>query len=127
MATAKKAVAPKAKKAVKKTADPVEKKVHKKTMEGIKPGLAHVLIRPWITEKAAYAADKGAYTFEVDLRATKGQIGDAFRAIYGIAPIKVATTIVKPNMRIIRGRLAKERGYKKAMIYVPAGTSIEFI
>lgn len=115
-----------AKKTAKKAA-PAEKKLHKKSVEGMKANLAHVLIRPWVTEKAAYASDKGVYTFQVDPSASKGQIKDAFHAMYGVQPIKVATLTVKPAQRIIRGRIGIQRGHKKAMVFVPAGTSIDFL
>lgn len=115
-----------AKKAAKKAA-PAEKKLHKKSVEGMKANLAHVLVRPWVTEKAAYASDKGMYTFQVDPKASKGQIKDAFHAMYGVQPVKVTTTTVKPAQRLVRGRIGIQRGHKKAVVFVPAGTSIDFL
>lgn len=113
--------------AAKKSANPVEVKAHKKSVEGVKPALAHVLVKPWITEKAAYAADKGVYTFLVDPKATKGQIRDAIHALYGVNAVKIATTTIKPETRLISGRVATARGYKKAMVYLPKGSTIDFI
>jgi large subunit ribosomal protein L23 len=120
MATTKKTVA-------KKSTKVVEAKAHKKSVDGVKPSLAHVLVKPWITEKAAYAADKSVYTFLVDPKATKGQIRDAIHALYGVNAVKIATTTIKPEVRLMSGRITTARGYKKAMVYLPKGSTIDFI
>jgi large subunit ribosomal protein L23 len=63
--------------------------------------------RPIITEKSMRLANtENAYTFEVDRNATKNQISDAVRELYGV-------TVKKVNM-IMSAASTKRTGRKRA-------------
>ncbi|MDX2110903.1 MAG: 50S ribosomal protein L23 [Verrucomicrobiota bacterium] len=88
-----------------------------------------ILIRHIITEKAAKgSSDFNQYTFEVISTANRVQIGQAIEKALGKKVAKVRIINVKPKAkpsRIQRGRMALAPGYKKAIISLKAGESIE--
>jgi large subunit ribosomal protein L23 len=122
--TAPKASTQKAKK-VKKAKNPT------KVVVGASVDLSRVLIRPRISEKAAIVADEAnAYTFEVDVRATKYLVKAAVQEIYKVTPIKVAITKIQDKKVRVRGQRAKtgvRTGGKKAIVYLKKGDRIEFV
>jgi large subunit ribosomal protein L23 len=89
--------------------------------------LARTIIRPWITEKAAYAAEKNVYTFAVALKATKPEITKAIKALYGVTPLKVNTTIKPSTAVFVRGNWGSKKAIKKAIVTLEKGQTIEFM
>ena len=89
--------------------------------------LAHILIRPHITEKAAHSGESSVYVFVVHPKATKQEIAKVFIEKYKVAPVRISTTIVPPKSVSVRGKRGKRSGYKKAYVYLKKGTKIENI
>lgn len=84
-----------------------------------------ILLRPMLSEKTTMQEGRGQYTFVVADTATKVQVKDAVKAVYGIRPAKV-------NMMHVEGksmRFGKYRGrrsdFKKAVVIMPKGTKID--
>lgn len=72
--------------------------------------------------------DAPKYVFIVDKRANKQEIADAIEAIYSEKKIKVVsvnTINIKPKARRMRGRPGLKPGFKKAIVTLEAGDSIE--
>jgi len=72
--------------------------------------------------------DAPKYVFVVDKRANKQQIAEAIEEIYADKKIKVVainTVTVKPKGRRVRGRPGMKPGFKKAIVTLEAGDSIE--
>lgn len=70
------------------------------------------------------------YVFLVDKRANKQEIAAAIEEIYGESKIrvtKVNTVTVKPKVRNVRGRSGLKSGFKKAVVTLQPGNSIEEI
>lgn len=86
---------------------------------------AHILLRPHISEKTAYLQESNQYVFEVDKRATKGDVAQAIKGLYGKEPI--AVNII--NMRGKNLRFGKTEGktknWKKAIITLAQGVTID--
>jgi large subunit ribosomal protein L23 len=92
-----------------------------------------ILKRPIVTEKTSYIIDDRGlpqYSFEVDLRATKGEIKLAVEKMYEVTVERVNTLIVRGKMRsrytkrgIITG---KSPNYKKAVVTLQEGDEIDF-
>jgi large subunit ribosomal protein L23 len=80
-----------------------------------------------ITEKAALAADKGRYTFNVKNNATKNEIKKAIKMIYKVNPTKVTITKVAYKNVTRRGVVGVKSGGKKAVVYLKKGDKIEFV
>lgn len=86
-----------------------------------------VIIAPRITEKAARLSEGNAFTFNVAVDATKEEIKKAVAVLYGKTPVKVAVATRKQQMVFRRGRIGKEGAYKKAVVYLKKGETIDFI
>lgn len=88
-----------------------------------------VLKQPRITEKATIKAENGVYVFEVNVNATKKEIGSAVMHYYKVVPVKV--NIVKiPAKKIFsraKGKKGVKAGGKKAYVYLKKGDKIEVI
>ena len=65
--------------------------------------LVGVIVGPRITEKAAYSAEKNAYTFNVSVRSNKIQIARAIKFLYNVDPVKVTVSVKKPVAVFVRG------------------------
>lgn len=68
------------------------------------------------------------YVFIVDRKANKREIADAIEEIYSERKIKVVsvnTITAKPKKRRVRGRPGLKSGFKKAIVTLEAGDSIE--
>ncbi len=91
----------------------------------MKKDLNSVILRPHITEKATFSAEKSVYVFEVDARSSKVLIAKAFEQKYKIVPLKVATVTIPAKNVFVRGKRGSKASYKKAYVYLKAGTKIE--
>lgn len=72
--------------------------------------------------------DAPKYVFIVDKRANKQEIAAAVEEIYSDKKVKVAsvnTVNTKPKARRVRGRAGMKPGFKKAIVTLEAGDSIE--
>lgn len=87
-----------------------------------------VLKKPLVTEKSANAtgAKSPVFTFLVDPRANKGQIIKEVKKLYKVNPVKVNVINVIGKKVAVRGRLGKKADFKKAMVYLKAGDTINF-
>ena len=87
-----------------------------------------IILRPIISEKAT-AASSGLnqYTFEVATRANSVTIRKAIEQQYKVNVVSVNTLNVHPKLKRSRTRansFAKSRGYKKAIVRLAVGQSI---
>jgi large subunit ribosomal protein L23 len=87
-----------------------------------------VIKRPlYLTEKGAkLREDQNKYTFEVDLGANKLQIKDAVETLFKVTVDDVHTLIVRGHMRRMGRGFAKTRNWKKAVVTVREGETIDF-
>lgn len=90
-----------------------------------------ILIKPIITEKASKAAeDKNVFTFEVNPKANKIEIRKAVEAAYGVSVEKVRTMNVRPDRKTRYTKTGVQTGktnaYKKAIVQVAEGDTIDF-
>ena len=91
----------------------------------------NILIKPIITEKATKdAEDSNVFTFEVHPQANKVEIKKAVEATYGISVEKVRTINVRPDRKTrftkTGVQTGKTKAYKKAMVQVAEGDTIDF-
>ncbi len=72
--------------------------------------------------------DSPKYVFIVDKRANKQEIAQAVEEIYAdkkVRVMKVNTITVKQKERRVRGRVGFKAGFKKAVVTLQPGNSIE--
>ena len=88
-----------------------------------------ILRRPIITEKSSYqSAVLNQYAFEVDPSATKAQIKEAIETLFDVTVVRVNVMNhpAKRNRRMRNRRLLiRKSGYKKAIIKLSPGDSID--
>jgi large subunit ribosomal protein L23 len=88
----------------------------------------HVIKRPLVlTEKGnALREQENQYLFEVERTANKAQIRAAVEGLWNVKVEKVRTLIVRGRMRRMGRGKAKTRNWKKAIVSLKAGESIDF-
>lgn len=84
-----------------------------------------IIIRPIITEHSYDVMEQNVYTFEVDKGANKIEIRKAVEQIFNVKVTKVNTLNVKPKPKRQRYKSGYTRTWKKAMVTLAEGDSIE--
>ncbi len=84
-----------------------------------------VIIRPVITEHSYDLVADGTYTFEVAKKSNKIEIAQAIEAIFDVKVVKVNTLNVKSKPKRVRYQVGKTRTWKKAMVTLAEGQTIE--
>ena len=85
-----------------------------------------ILIRPLITERTTDLMTQGKYVFVVDKRANKIQIADAVKEVFNVKVENVNTVNVKAKKKRMGRTSGKTASYKKAIVKLAAGETIEF-
>ncbi len=87
-----------------------------------------VILAPHITEKSTLASENNAVVFKVALDATKPQIKEAVEAIFAPQKAKVVavnTVVTKGKTKRWRGKPYKRSDFKKAIVTLAEGTTID--
>ena len=87
-----------------------------------------VIKRPlMLTEKGnTLREEENKYLFEVDRRANKIQIKQAVEDLFNVSVTDVNTLIVRGRVRRMGRSWAKQQNWKKAIVSVKEGDTIEF-
>ena len=84
-----------------------------------------IIIRPIVSERSYAEMEQNRYTFEVHKDANKYQIKDAIEEIFNVKVTRVNTLRVKPKTKLVRYVAGQTRSWKKAIVTVAEGQSIE--
>ena len=84
-----------------------------------------IIKRPIITEQSMEQTEMKRYTFEVAKDSNKVEIRQAVEAIFNVTVTKVNTLNVKSKPKRMRGAAGRTRTWKKAMVTLKEGDSIE--
>ena len=89
--------------------------------------LSQIFVKPVLTEKSVHQESTGKYTFVVHEDATKVDVKNALRALYGVNVAKVNILHGLPKYRMGRGRkpMEKRETTKRAIITLKAGEKLE--
>jgi len=77
-----------------------------------------IIIRPYITEKSSMGLAEGKYTFIVDRRATKTEIGIAVEKLFNVKVLKVNTANFKGKMKRLGVHTGLRADWKKAVVKI---------
>ena len=83
------------------------------------------ILSPNITEKSTAMSELNKVVFKVNKSASKDSIKRSIEKIFKVNVIKVNTINLKSKNKIIRGRKANKPGYKKAIVTLKKGQSID--
>lgn len=81
----------------------------------------------FLTEKASrLREDENKVVFEVSPKANKIQIREAIQKAFGVSVLDVNTSIVRGHMKRMGRGYGKLRNWKKAIVTLKAGDTIQF-
>ena len=83
------------------------------------------VMHPIITEKATSLSENNKVVFKVRDDASKKTIKKNIEKIFKVNVIKVNTIKKKSKSKIIRGKIGYKKGYKKALVTLKKGQSID--
>ena len=83
------------------------------------------ILSPVVTEKATANTERGQVTFKVALDATKPEIKAAVETLFGVKVLAVNTIRMKGKTKRFRGRPGQRSDWKKAMVRLAEGQSID--
>lgn len=84
-----------------------------------------VVLGPVITEKSTMASEHNQVVFRVAIDATKPEIKKAVEALFDVKVKAVNTLRVKGKTKRFRGRPGRRSDWKKAMVSLEEGHSID--
>lgn len=84
-----------------------------------------IIIRPIVSERSYDQIAENRYTFEVAKSANKIEIGQAIHDIFDVKVVKVNTLNVKPKKKRVRVQQGMTRSWKKAIVTLAEGDTIE--
>ena len=83
------------------------------------------IVSPNITEKSTYMSDFNKVVFKVDKNANKKFIKKSIEKTFKVNVIKINTINIKGKTKIVRNKKSYKPGYKKAIITLKKGQSID--
>ena len=83
------------------------------------------ILSPLVTEKATALSESGQVVFKVQIDATKPEIKAAVEGLFNVKVLAVNTLVVKGKAKRFRGRPGQRSDWKKAMVRLAEGQSID--
>ena len=90
-----------------------------------KADMYDIIRSPVITEKATKLYEQNQLVFRVRLDANKNDIAAAVAALFDVKVVAVNTLRVKGKTKMFKGRPGRRSDYKKAMVTLAAGETID--
>jgi len=90
-----------------------------------KERMYQTILSPIVTEKATALTERNQVVFKVALEATKPEIKAAVEGLFNVKVLAVNTLVVKGKTKRFRGRPGKRSDWKKAMVRLAEGQSID--
>lgn len=84
-----------------------------------------IIKKPLITDKSVALNQTGKYVFMVKTSATKNEIKKAVKEIYRVDALLVNIINQHPKTKMYRGLKSKRGGYKKAVVTLKKGQTID--
>ena len=83
------------------------------------------ILSPTVTEKATSLSEYNKVVFKVHPGASKSSIKKSVEKIFKVNVIKINTINLKGKTKMVRNKKSKKPGYKKAIITLKKGQSID--
>lgn len=85
-----------------------------------------IIYAPIITEKSALLANENKYAFKVDPKANKTQIKEAIESIFNVKVVSITTANSHPKKKRVGKYTGMTNKYKRAIVKLQEGNSINF-
>ena len=83
------------------------------------------IVSPVITEKATSLSEYNKVVFKVNKGANKHLIKKSIEKIFKVNVVKINTINLKGKTKLVRGKKSSKSGYKKAIVTLKKGQSID--
>ena len=83
------------------------------------------IISPNVTEKSTFLSEYNKVVFKVQKNASKNSIKKSIEKIFKVNVIKINTINLKGKTKLVRNKKTFKPGYKKAIITLKKGQSID--
>ena len=83
------------------------------------------IISPNVTEKSTSLSEFNKVVFKVSKNANKKSIKKSIEKIFKVNVVKINTVNIKEKVKMVRNKKAYKPGYKKAIITLKKGQSID--
>ena len=83
------------------------------------------IISPNVTEKSTSLSDFNKVVFKVSKKANKKAIKKSIEKIFKVNVIKINTINIKGKAKLVRNKKSFKSGYKKAIVTLKKGQSID--
>ena len=83
------------------------------------------IVSPVITEKATTLSEFNKMVFRVHKGASKNSIKKSIEKIFKVNVVKINTINLKGKTKIVKGKKSSRSGYKKAIVTLKKGQSID--
>lgn len=97
----------------------------KKDKVEVQEWMYEIIREPVITEKATMGSEHGQVTFKVPLTATKPQVKEAVETLFKVKVLGVNTLRQKGKMKRFKGHKGFRSDYKKAIVSLEDGQTID--
>jgi len=87
--------------------------------------LLDTIVSPTITEKATSLSEFNKMVFRVHKGASKNSIKKSIEKIFKVNVIKINTINLKGKTKLVKGKKSSRPGYKKAIVTLKKGQSID--
>ena len=83
------------------------------------------IVAPIVTEKSTNLSEQGKVVFKVPIKSNKTNLKKNIEKIFKVNVTKINIINKKRRIKLVRGRKIKVKGYKKAIITLKKGQSID--
>ena len=83
------------------------------------------IVAPVITEKATSLSEFNKIVFKVHKGSSKNSIKKSIEKIFKVNVIKINTINIRGKNKLVRGKKSSRPGYKKAIVTLKKGQSID--
>ena len=83
------------------------------------------IVSPSITEKSTILSEFNKVVFKVNKKANKSSIKKSIEKIFKVNVIKINTINIKGKSKLIKNKRSFKTGYKKAIVTLKKGQSID--
>ena len=83
------------------------------------------ILSPFVTEKSTNLSDQNKIIFKVPNKTNKINLKKNIEKIFKVSVTKINIINKQPRKKIVRGKKVKVMGYKKAIITLKKGQSID--
>lgn len=86
-----------------------------------------IIRAPVVTEKSTMGSEHNQVTFKVARDASKPEIKEAVERLFDVKVEAVNTLVIKGKTKRFRGRMGRRSDYKKAVVRLAEGQSIDIV